>query len=119
MKRGFLTLALLGLLLWLAWRGYLAMLPRLELQNASAIAIERALVALPSSRLSFDAIAPGGALGIHHDADQADGPYRYRITLVDGRTIEGDCGQVTGNEFGKRQLISLQRDLSVLCHQAP
>jgi len=97
---------------------YLQMLPEITVINRSDQLINEVEVALPSSRVVFDAIAPGEQSTIFYSPRQGDGVYRYIIRYEGDSEQVGQCGYVTGAEFGKRLVIIVGTVTPVECQES-
>jgi hypothetical protein len=97
---------------------YLRMLPEITVINRGDEVIEEAVVELPSSRVVFDAIAPGEQSTIFYSVRQADGAYRYTIRYGGYPEQVGQCGYVTGAEFGKRLVLIVSTVTPVECQES-
>lgn len=89
--------------------------PSIDIQNQASEDIASAIVTLPSSRLDFGDIKAGEKNGIFYSLQQDPGHYQYQLTLAGGKVVKGECGTVSGGEFGKRVHLVLTPDLTVQC----
>jgi len=107
-----LSLPLVGLA---AYFGYFFVSPSVTVINASSDGISKVIVTLPSSRLDFGGLEPGGKNTIYFSISQADGKYMTSVTTDSGQSLEKSCGFVTGNEFHKRVKITLTDAKDLRC----
>lgn len=121
-KNRYLRRALIGLLIFAcislaALFLYLRALPEITVVNRSGYVIEGAAIELPSSRVVFDAIAPGEESTIFYALSQADGVYSYAVRFSFDSHVTGECGDVTSAEFGKRLALIVDSSRSVECRE--
>ena len=109
---GVVLLAVAGLY---GWR---LLSPEVLIENASSEQIAEAIIELPSNRIEFGKIFPQSKATIYYDASQKKGTYRYRITLLHGTVVEGECGNVEDGELTKRLHVRLLGPNRVECTES-
>ncbi|MFD2167889.1 hypothetical protein ACFSJY_16670 [Thalassotalea euphylliae] len=121
MKPSFVALLIISLtaLIFGFYRTTEWLSPKVTLKNQGTSVIESAKVYLPSNTLSFDRIGAGESITILRSSNQADGSYRYIISLSNGETLIGNCGYVTNSEFAITQQIVVLPDNKVACFYIP
>ena len=95
------------------YASYFALSPAVVVNNNSSSRAEF-VVYLPSSRLDFGVIEAGNINTIYYSANKGAGHYSYQIS-VDSLIIEGACGKLANNEYGKRVSITLTKLQQVQC----
>ena len=90
--------------------------PSVTIKNKSDNVITKVVVRLPDSRLNFGFIDHNQESTIYYTLSQNDGRYDYSLN-IDGKTITGNCGYLTNNEFNKRFVITVTKSHHVYCSQ--
>ncbi len=98
-----------------AYFSYFFVSPNITVVNSSRDEVSRMVVTLPSSRLDFGRLKPGGENTIYYSITQADGVYVTSVTTASGENLETSCGSVTNNEIHKRVKITLTQSNDLIC----
>ena len=104
--------------IYLAYLGYLRLLPSIQIDNLTSKTLSLAKVQLPSNQLDMSPIAPGQSQEIYYSPQQKDGVYRYIFEFSDGTQITGSCGYITQSEYTKRVLISIRSATDIKCYES-
>lgn len=118
MKVALISSLSLAVIVLAAYFGYFFISPSVTVINSSSDDVLRMIVTLPSSRLDFGALEPGGRNTIYYSITQADGKYVASVTTASGENLEKSCGIVTNYEFHKRVEITLTDTKDLTCEGA-
>lgn len=117
MKRIVVIAFSLILLLIIFYKLYFLALPSVEIFNKSDKTIVVAEFYLPESRIVTDNVLPNEKSKIYYDLKQENGVLSFLIKLSDSTKIEGNCGQIKNNDFGKRIRIEIDEGYKITCNQ--
>ena len=114
-KLSFLILTVL-LLCVLAYGAYIALMPRVKIENLSSQFVQSVTVELPNNTLTFGPLKSGDIQVIYYSLNQSDGAYKYHVKFDSDEEVSGECGYVSSNDLGKSFLITLRPDKDVSCN---